>query len=127
MIWVEVGRRLRSTFLPSAHAPGGGQSQGGQSERKPDSSHTLRLGHCPQLTATERGEMKASLAHLAYLLRIWQVARGGQAVWRASLEDVDSGGRRGFPSLEALFAHLRQETSRSEGSARPEGGQEERR
>ena len=50
----------------------------------------------------------------AYLLRFWQEQREHpdlSGTWRFSLEDPQSGERRGFASLEALTAFLRQATS----------------
>jgi hypothetical protein len=48
--------------------------------------------------------------YLSYLLRLWQTKSGGEMVWRASLEDSQTGERQGFASLDALFAFLRQQT-----------------
>ena len=48
-------------------------------------------------------------SYLSYLLRLWQTKKDGRLVWRASLQSPDTGERQGFASLEALFAHLRQE------------------
>jgi hypothetical protein len=45
----------------------------------------------------------------AGLLRLWRDQHGG--VWRASLQDAESGERLGFADLERLFAYLRQLTS----------------
>lgn len=45
--------------------------------------------------------------YFSYLLRIWRVTDGEQPVWRASLENPVSGERRGFATLEELFAFLR--------------------
>ena len=42
----------------------------------------------------------------AYLLRLWRVEVNGQLAWRASLEQVDSGEKHGFCSLEELFAFI---------------------
>ena len=44
--------------------------------------------------------------YFAYLLRIWKVTSAGQASWRASLEDAETGERVGFGDLDALFAYL---------------------
>jgi hypothetical protein len=45
--------------------------------------------------------------YVAYLLRLWQ-ARDAEGVrWRASLEDIRTGQRQGFASLEELFEFLR--------------------
>jgi hypothetical protein len=51
---------------------------------------------------------------VSYLLRLWQTETEGQLVWRASLESPQTGERRGFRNLDALFAFLRQQSS--EGS-----------
>ena len=48
--------------------------------------------------------------YISYLLRLWQAGSGSERVWRASLQSPHTGERRGFPSLEALFAFLRQQT-----------------
>lgn len=45
----------------------------------------------------------------AYLLRLWQAEDGERATWRASLQDVRTGQRLGFASLDAAFGHLRSE------------------
>ena len=48
----------------------------------------------------------------AYLLRLWQVlGDDGAPAWRASLEDVHTGERQGFGSLEQLLAFLLEETA----------------
>jgi len=44
---------------------------------------------------------------LAYVLRLWLVMDGKEAIWRASLQDVRSGERRGFADLEAACRYLR--------------------
>ena len=44
--------------------------------------------------------------YCSYLLRLWQVRSGGELVWRASLEDPRTGIRRGFATLEQMFAFL---------------------
>jgi hypothetical protein len=50
--------------------------------------------------------------YLAYLLRVWCVTGDdGAPVWRASLEDVRTGARQGFGSLEQLLAFLLEETT----------------
>ena len=43
---------------------------------------------------------------LAYLLRLWRIGEGEDAVWRASLQDVHTGERIGFPGLAAACAYL---------------------
>ena len=42
----------------------------------------------------------------SFLLRLWRVEDGGSTVWRASLQDVETGERRGFASPEELIAFL---------------------
>ena len=50
--------------------------------------------------------------YLAYLLRLWRVtADDGSPAWRASLEDVHTGGRQGFASLEQLLVFLLEEAA----------------
>ena len=44
--------------------------------------------------------------YLSYLLRLWPVNAGGQAVWRASLESSMTGDRTGFSDLETLFTFI---------------------
>ena len=49
--------------------------------------------------------------YLSYLLRLWQTQDGKALVWRASLESVRGGERRGFARLAELYAFLEQETA----------------
>ena len=49
------------------------------------------------------------LRYYSYLLRLWQVDGAGSPIWRASLEDVHTGTRRGFADLESLFAFLKEQ------------------
>ena len=42
----------------------------------------------------------------AYLLRMWAVEHYGQVVWRASLEDPQTGELLGFADLALLFDFL---------------------
>jgi hypothetical protein len=48
--------------------------------------------------------------YVSYLLRLWQTTSGDQVVWRASLENSQTGERQGFTSLDALLNYLRQQT-----------------
>ena len=52
----------------------------------------------------------------SYLLRLWQTGSAGQQVWRASLENMQTGERLGFANLEQLFVFLMQQTEQ-EGEA----------
>jgi len=48
--------------------------------------------------------------YLSYLLRIWQAGTGEGAGWRASLEEIPTGERRAFASLDDLVGYLREQT-----------------
>ena len=48
--------------------------------------------------------------YVSYLLRLWWTTSGDQVVWRASLENSQTGERQGFTSLDALLYFLRQTT-----------------
>jgi hypothetical protein len=54
-----------------------------------------------------------SAPYRSYLLRLWLEPNDPPA-WRAMLESPVNGERRGFASLETLFAFLDQETERLE-------------
>ena len=64
----------------------------------------------------------------SYLMRLWATGVTNQQVWRASLEDVQSGERRGFANLEQLFVFLMEQTeqggqaSAAQSSAEPAPG-----
>ena len=49
-------------------------------------------------------------ATVSYLLRLWQAAAATRFVWQASLENAQTGERRGFADLDALLNFLRQTT-----------------
>ncbi|MCC6167490.1 MAG: hypothetical protein IT329_09715 [Caldilineaceae bacterium] len=44
--------------------------------------------------------------YAAYLLRLWRREQDGGRLWCAALEEVHSGERRTFASLQALIAFL---------------------
>ena len=68
--------------------------------------------------------MSESAVYYSYLLRLWQVPTNNEFAWRILLENVRTGEKRGFTSLEELLAYLSQVTSkRFEKSA--EGSQTE--
>jgi hypothetical protein len=48
--------------------------------------------------------------YISYLLRLWQTRDEARSIWRASLEDPQSGERRGFADLEQLCVFLKQQT-----------------
>jgi hypothetical protein len=50
------------------------------------------------------------LVYRSYLLCLWQVSEEAGLGWRASLEVVKTGEKRGFTSLEELITYLRLST-----------------
>jgi hypothetical protein len=50
--------------------------------------------------------------YTSYLLRLWPSKSGDAWVWRASLEDTLTGVRRGFVTLQEMFAYLEDQTDR---------------
>ena len=50
--------------------------------------------------------------YYSYLLRMWQVPTSEEHTWRIQLENVQSGEKHGFASLEELLAYLSQVTTR---------------
>ena len=58
----------------------------------------------------------------SYLLRLWQ-ANEVEGGWRASLESAQTGERRGFATLDALFDYVRSQTR--VGSSPCSGGERE--
>jgi hypothetical protein len=44
--------------------------------------------------------------YLAYMLRLWKVGQGEDAIWRVSLENAHTGECRAFASREALYDFL---------------------
>jgi hypothetical protein len=62
-----------------------------------------------------------STTYYSYLLRLWQVKKDEEQEWRASLENVETGEKHGFASLEELFAFLKQVSIYINGTS-DEGG-----
>jgi hypothetical protein len=52
----------------------------------------------------------------SFLLRVWRAGDGEQPQWRASLEDIRTGERRGFASLEELCAFIQNLTGEKAGN-----------
>lgn len=50
--------------------------------------------------------MKKQAGYYSFLLRLWQVKENGGQEWRATLENVESGEKRGFTNVEDLLAYL---------------------
>jgi hypothetical protein len=77
------------------------------------------------------GRAREQSDYQSYLLRLWR-AKEGEEGWRASLESAQTGERKGFATLDALFDHVRSQTlgeksecSRGEDDAK--GGKQGRR
>ncbi len=49
--------------------------------------------------------------YLAYMLRIWLVRDNQQILWRASVENAQTGERRGFASLDELLEFLQSQAA----------------
>jgi hypothetical protein len=49
--------------------------------------------------------------YVSYVLRLWQEDDQGKFVCKISLECIQTGERRGFTSLEALYEFLREESN----------------
>jgi len=67
------------------------------------------------------------LRYLSYLLRYWEEREpkpGQPAMWRFSLEDVETGERRGFANLEALVAFLQAKMAPEPPEAEPHATEE---
>ncbi|MFZ2097084.1 MAG: hypothetical protein WAV05_10640 [Anaerolineales bacterium] len=56
--------------------------------------------------------------YYSYLLRMWQVPTNNERTWRIQLENVQTGEKSGFASLEDLFTCLRKVTK---GEDHPSG------
>jgi hypothetical protein len=52
------------------------------------------------------GRTREHLDYQSYLLRLWRV-KEGEGGWRASLESAQTGQRKGFATLDALFDYVR--------------------
>ncbi len=61
-------------------------------------------------------------SYFAYLLRLWRVGQGQDAVWRASLEGAYNTEVRVFAGLEPLLAYLRAQIREESGSETAAGG-----
>lgn len=52
---------------------------------------------------------------LAYVLRLWRVTDGREPIWRAALQDIRTGERRGFADLDEAWRYLRARIERGSG------------
>ena len=57
-------------------------------------------------------DKKKQAGYYSFLLRLWQVKEDGGQEWRATLENVESGEKRGFTNVEDLLAYLSQVTTK---------------
>jgi hypothetical protein len=55
------------------------------------------------------GRTEGQSDYQSYLLRLWR-AKEGEEGWRASLESAQTGERKGFATLDALFDYVRAQT-----------------
>ncbi len=62
--------------------------------------------------------------YFSYLLRMWQVPSNKVHTWRILLENIQTGEKHGFTSLEELLSYLSQVTSMLSGKS-DEGNQNE--
>ena len=75
---------------------------------------TIICYHRDISTGTGDDVAKQSVDYFSYLLRLWRT--GKESAWKASLEDPQTGERRGFGSLEALVHFLQQQLSEGCGA-----------
>jgi hypothetical protein len=61
----------------------------------------------------------SELPYLSFLIRLWQVGRGEERVWRITVESPQTREHWNFTSLEALAAFLKANMEKSAGSERP--------
>jgi len=57
--------------------------------------------------------------YMAFLLRLWAVREADALHWRASLEDAQTGERRGFADLDRLCEFLEQQCAPTDESTAP--------
>ena len=65
--------------------------------------------------------MPSTTTYYSYLLRLWQVKKDEEQDWRASLENVETGEKHGFASLEELFVFLKQVSIHINGTSGERG------
>ena len=65
--------------------------------------------------------MVKGLGYYSCLLRLWQVGAGPDVAWRALVEEIPGGERRGFADLEGLLAYLREQTDARTGDSVAQG------
>jgi hypothetical protein len=63
--------------------------------------------HCPEISMVNSN-------YCSFLLRIWLSNDQGEKVWRALLENVETGEKHGFVSMEELSSYLKDITSQTD-------------
>jgi hypothetical protein len=84
----------------------------------------MELGQGPEMSDKEEQTGQQS-GYQSYLLRLWR-AKEEKEGWRASLHSAQTGRRRLFATLDALFDYVRAQT-RSEPEGDGQAGPQERR
>ncbi len=76
-------------------------------------SRSFTSGRERQETATWATQImiEKPRVYLAYMLRIWSLRNSGKTLWRASVENAQTGERRGFASLDDLFEYLQSQAA----------------
>jgi len=67
------------------------------------------------------GRTREHSDYQSYLLRLWRVKEGEEG-WRASLESAQTGQRKGFATLDALFDYVRSRTHAGSSERSRTGG-----
>lgn len=57
----------------------------------------------------DTGDTKQPQEYFSYLLRLWKVRGAGSPGWRAALEDVHTGERKGFADVQGLVKFLEEQ------------------
>jgi hypothetical protein len=72
----------------------------------------------------EAGRTAEQSGYQSFLLRLWRVKEGEESWW-ASLESAQTGERRGFATLDALFEYIRSRTRGATSQELQDCGKEE--
>ncbi len=85
--------------------------------RQPGPLHPQQVSRISKMADDQR-------TYYAYLLRLWRVNSGRATVWHASLEDSQTGERKGFADLRGLLVFLEEQISSADPcSTNDMGGQ----
>ena len=66
-----------------------------------------------------------STTYFSYVLRMWQTQTDTRLEWRASLENIETGEKHGFTSLDDLLVFLKQAPGKMIGTTVEERQAEE--